>query len=207
MSIQWHKSTCPYCGLGCGLEVGIAEGKVKKVRSPEGHPVNHGRLCAIAGHLPTVFAAEDRLTQPLIRRDGRFIQVDWEEAINHVAQGFSRIIEQHGPSAVAFYGGAANLLEEYYLMNKLMKAAIGSNNLECSTRLCMASTAAGFLSTLGVDAPPACYDDIEKADLFFIAGSNMAVSVPVLFHRLLDARKTNQVKAIVVDPRRTETAA
>ncbi len=207
MSPQWHRSTCPYCGLGCGLEVGITEGKVEKIRPPKGHPVNHGRICAIAANLPAAFAAEQRLTQPMIRRDGELMPVTWGKAIEEVANGFRRVIEQHGPSAVAFYGGAANLLEEYYLMNKLMKASIGTNNLECSTRLCMASTAMGFVSTLGVDAPPTCYDDIEKSDLFFIAGNNMAVSVPTLFHRLQDARKNNNAKAIVVDPRRTRTAA
>ncbi len=132
---------------------GYCRGKVETVRSPEGHPVNHGRLCTIAGHLPEVFAAEERLTHPMIRRDGRLTPVDWEEAINYVAKGFRRVIEQHGPSAVAFYGGAANLLEEYYLMNKLMKAAIGSNNLECSTRLCMAKDRLSFVRA-GLEHPP-----------------------------------------------------
>lgn len=107
---------------------------------------------------------------------------------------------------MAFYGGAINLTEEYYIMNKLMRAAIGTNNVECSTRICMASTAVGLISTLGADALPTCYDDVDEADLFLIAGSNMAVSVPVMFRRMRAAIKRNNARVIVVDPRRTETA-
>ncbi len=205
MTVQWHKSTCPYCGLGCGLMVGVDEERIIGVRDIEDYPANRGDLCAIAAALPAVFEAEGRLTQPMLRRGGELKPVTWEEAIGHMAGEFRRIIAEHGPKAVAFYGGAANLTEEYYLMNKLMKACIGSNDLECSTRLCMASTAAGFLSTLGIDAPPTCYEDIEKADLFLIAGSNMAASVPVLFRRIKKAKEGNGAKVIAVDPRKTKT--
>ncbi|MCP4699820.1 MAG: molybdopterin-dependent oxidoreductase [Gammaproteobacteria bacterium] len=204
--MQWHKSTCPYCGLGCGLMVGVEQGKIADIQGMQGHPVNDGDICALAANLAPVFAASGRLTRPMIRREGELKPVSWDEAIDHVAGGLRRIIEEHGPDAIAFYGGAANLTEEYYLMNKLMKAAIGTNNVECSTRLCMSSTALGFISTLGADTPPACYADIEKADLFFIAGSNMAVSVPVLFRRIRAAKKQNNAKVIVIDPRRTKTA-
>ncbi len=207
MTSQWHKSTCPYCGLGCGLMVEVEENKVVKVRGMKGHPVNDGDICALAANLPPVFTAEGRLIRPMLRRNGELVPVDWNEAITHVAAELRRIIEEHGPGAVAFYGGAANLTEEYYLMNKLMKAAIGTNNVECSTRLCMASSAVGFISTLGADAPPTSYADIEEADLFFIAGNNMAVSLPILFRRVQAAKKKNGARVIVVDPRRTETAA
>ncbi|MCP4537177.1 MAG: molybdopterin-dependent oxidoreductase, partial [Chloroflexi bacterium] len=178
MTIQWKKSTCPYCGLGCGLMVGVEQGKVVQIRGMKGHPANDGDLCALPVNYPPIFDAEDRLTQPLIRRDGKLVPATWDEAIARVAGDLRRIIEEHGPNAVAFYGGAINLTEEYYLMNKLMKAAIGTNNMECSTRLCMASSAIGFVSTLGADAPPTSYTDIEKADLFLVAGSNMAISQP-----------------------------
>jgi ferredoxin-nitrate reductase len=204
---EWHKSTCPYCGIGCGLMVGVQGGTITEVRGMEGHPVNDGGRCALAVHLPSVFVTEDRLTEPLIRRDGALEPIGWDQAISHVAGEFQRIIGEHGPGAVAFYGGAANLTEEYYLMNKLMKGAIGTNNVECSTRLCMASSAMGFVSTLGADAPPTCYADIEEADLFFIAGNNMAVSLPIIFRRVRAAVRNNGAKIIVVDPRVTETAA
>ncbi len=206
MNVQWHKSTCPYCGIGCGLMVGVEDGKVVEVRGMEGHPVNDGGVCALSANLPGVFSAVDRLTHPLVRKDDKLVRVGWDEAISRVAGGFRRIIDEHGPGAVAFYGGAANLTEEYYLMNKLMKAAIGTNNVECSTRLCMASSAAGFVSTLGADAPPTCYADIEEADLFLIAGCNMAVSLPILFRRVEAAKEESDAKVIVVDPRVTKTA-
>ena len=207
MKMQWHKSTCPYCGLGCGLMVGVKQGMVAEIRGMKGHPTNNGATCSLPINYPPIFTDKDRLTQPMIRHDGELTNVTWEKAISYVATGFNRIIEKHGPGAVAFYGGAINLTEEYYLMNKLMKAAIGTNNMECSTRICMASSAMGFVSTLGADAPPTCYDDIEDADLFFIAGNNMAISVPVLFHRIRAAKKKNNAKVIVVDPCKTETTS
>jgi len=207
MSIQWHKSTCPYCGLGCGLMVGVEDGKVAQVRGMKDHPANKGDICVLPANYAPIFRDKDRLKQPMIRRDGELVPVTWEEAIHHVAAGFRQVIEKHGPKAVAFYGGAINLTEEYYLMNKLMKAAIGSNNMDCSTRLCMASTAIGFVSTLGADAPPTCYADVEEADLLLIGGNNMAVSMPVLFRRIRAARQNNDAKVIIIDPRRTETAA
>jgi ferredoxin-nitrate reductase len=202
-----HKSTCPYCGFGCGLLVEVCQDRIVQVRGMQEHPVNRGDICPMAASLPELFAAEGRLRSPLIRRDGQLVSVTWQEAVSHVAGRLSQVISEHGPSSVAFYGGAANLTEEYYLMNKLMKGAIGTNNVECSTRLCMASSAMGFTSTLGADAPPTCYGDIEDADLFFIAGSNMAVSLPVLFRRVQAAKEKNGAKVIVIDPRVTETAA
>lgn len=207
MAIQWKKSICPYCGIGCGLMVGIGNGTVVEVRGMKGYPANDGDICALPANSPLLFAADGRLTQPMIRRDNEFFPVNWDEAITHVAGELNRIIREHGPDAIAFYGSAANLLEEYYLMNKLMKASIGTNNVECTARLCMASSAMGFLSTLGADAPPTCYADIEYADLFFIAGNNMAVSLPVIFRRICAAQVKNHAKIIVVDPRRSETAS
>ena len=205
MTIEWHKSTCPYCGLGCGLMVGVEQGRVMKIRGMKGHPSNDGDICLLPLNYPPIFTDKDRLKQPMIRHNTQFFPVSWDKAIKYVADGFLKIIEKYGPDSVAFYGGAINLTEEYYLMNKLMKGAIGTNNLECSTRLCMASTAGGFISTLGADTPPTCYADVEHADLFFIAGCNMATSIPVMFRRIRAAKKKYGTKIIVVDPRRTET--
>ncbi len=206
MAVKWTKSTCPFCGLGCGLMVGVEQGTVVKVQGMKGHPVNDGDICALPANYPPMLNHEDRLKQPMIRQNSRLVPVTWEEAVIHVADGFRRVIEKHGAGAVAFYGGAINLTEEYYLMNKLMKASIGSNNVECSTRLCMASTAIGFVSTLGADAPPTCYADVDEADLFLFAGTNMAVSAPVMFRRIRSAQKKNNARVIVVDPRQTRTA-
>lgn len=206
MTIKWKKSICPYCGVGCGLMVGVDNGRVVEIEGIKGYPVNDGRICHLAESLPSVFDSEDRLTKPMIRRNGELEPAEWDETIAHTASNLKRIIDEHGPDSIAFYGGAINLNEEYYLINKLMKAAIGTNNVECSTRLCMSSTALGLISTIGIDGPPACYADIEEADLFFIAGSNMATSLPILFNRINNARKQNRTKVIVVDPRKTETS-
>lgn len=204
--IKWSKSTCPYCGFGCSLMVGVKQGRIVEIKGMKGHPVNDGQICALAANIPPIFSARGRLTRPMIRRGSELVPVTWKEAIDHTANELKRIINKYGPDSVAFYGGAANLSEEYYLMNKLMKGLIGTNNIECSTRLCMASTAAGFLSTIGADAPPTCYADIEEADLFFIAGNNMAHTVPVMFRRIIEAKEKNNARVIVVDPRRTRTS-
>ena len=206
METELKKSTCPYCGVGCGLDITVENGKVAKIKGSTEHPTNKGNMCLIAANLHKVFDSEGRLTQPLIRKNGELIPVKWQAALSYSTQKLFDIIRKYGASSVAFYGGAANLTEEYYLMNKLMKGVIGSNNLECSTRLCMASSAMGFVSTIGADAPPACYDDIEEADLFFIAGNNMAVTSPIIFRRVQAAKQNKKAKIIVVDPRKTPTA-
>lgn len=207
MAIKWKKSICPYCGTGCGLMVGVEDGNITCIKGMKDYPVNSGDICMLAKNIPAMFSAEGRLTKPLIRRSDKLETVEWDGAIGHIANEFKRIINKYGSNALAFYGGAANTVEEYYVINKLMKGFVGTNNVECSARLCMASTAIGFVSTIGVDAPPGCYDDIEKADLFFIAGCNMAVSIPIIFNRICSAKHKNKTKVIVVDPRKTATAA
>ncbi len=208
MGISWQKSTCPYCGYGCGVLVGMEEGKITQIKGLPDHPANFGKLCMLMLHYPPIFYDTHRLKYPLKRTNSEleFERISWDTAEKTISQDLLRIMKEYGPQAIAFYGGAINLTEEYYLMNKLMKGMIGSNNLECSTRICMASTAVGFISTFGLDAPPTCYEDIEEADLFFIAGINMAVSNSVLFNRILTAKRNNNAKIIVVDPRRTQTA-
>ncbi len=206
MTTTWHKSTCPFCGLGCGLQIGLDQGRITKVRGMKDHPVNKGDICRLPANYPSMLYHEDRLKHPMIKKDNTLTPVSWETAVSHVADRLKHLVDTHGPDAIAFYGGAINLTEEYYAMNKLMKAAIGSNNMECSTRICMASTAVGFISTLGADAPPNCYADIEEADLFLIAGSNMAISSPVMFRRIVKVKKKKGAKIIVIDPRKTKTA-
>lgn len=207
MITQWKKSTCPYCGIGCGVAVGVENGKVVNIHGVKNHPVNYGDTCTLIHNFPPLFAHRDRLAYPMIRHNDKLVPVTWDEAVHHTAGELYRITEKYGPDSIAFYGGAANFTEEYYLINKLLKGFLGTNNVECTSRLCMASTAMGFISTLGADAPPTCYADIEEADLFFIAGNNMAVSLPVLFRRICAAKNKNNAKIIVVDPRRSETAS
>ena len=200
------KATCLYCGFGCAIEIETAENRIKAIKGVKDYPANNGKLCRLAVNLPSVFNSPNRLKRPMIRYEKELQECDWEKALDWVAGGFKRILDKHGPDAMAFYGGATNLTEEYYVMNKLMKGGIGTNNMECSTRICMASSAAGFISVFGADAPPTCYEDIEITDCFLICGNNMAVSCPVLFNRLLEAKKRRGAGMIVVDPRRTPTA-
>jgi len=207
VTIEWKKTTCSYCGLGCGLMVCLDGGKVVDIKGMNGHPVNDGMICTLPANYAPVFEAEGRLSDPMIRRDGKLTSVNWDEAISHVADRLRGIIDKYGKNSIALHMGATCLNEEYYVANKFMKAAIGTNNIECTTRLCMSSSAMGFISTIGADAPPACYDDVEEADLIFIAGNNMAVSVPAIFARVRAAKEAKGTKIIVVDPRRTETAS
>jgi assimilatory nitrate reductase catalytic subunit len=221
MMTKETRSTCPYCGVGCGviiqsvskaLNSAIGEERfvdeVVGVRGDPDHPANFGRLCSKGSTLHLTAQplryAQARAKAPLISRE----QVLWETALDHCAKKFSDIIQKHGPDAVAFYVSGQLLTEDYYIFNKLAKGLIGTNNIDTNSRLCMSSAVAGYKQTLGADAPPACYDDIDDAQCLFIAGSNTAYAHPVLFRRIEDARKRNpQLKVVVVDPRRTDTSA
>ena len=200
------KSTCCYCGVGCGVVIGHEGGAIRSVRGDPEHPANFGRLCT-KGHAlaksaaPTLLGA--RLLHPEI--DGR--RASWDETLDHVAARFAKTIAEHGPDSVAFYISGQLLTEDYYVFNKLAKGLVGTNNVDTNSRLCMSSAVAGYKQTLGADAPPACYEDIDHASCLFIAGSNTAWAHPVLYRRIEDARARNpSLKTIVVDPRRTDTA-
>ncbi|HVS70461.1 MAG TPA: molybdopterin-dependent oxidoreductase [Phycisphaerae bacterium] len=205
------KSTCSYCGVGCGIDIlRHADGQLE-LRGDPSHPANRGMLCSKGRSLlHTVRATAPRLHFPAIR-SGRGAcpeRVSWAAAMAHVAAAFRRIVQTHGPDAVAFYISGQCLTEEYYLANKIVKGFLGTNNIDTNSRLCMSSAVAGYKATLGADAPPTCYEDIEQADTFLIAGANPAWCHPILFRRI-EARKeaAPDTAVIVVDPRRTATAS
>lgn len=203
------ESICPYCGVGCRLEFEGAPNSALKVRGVKDAPANFGRLCAKGALLGATIATEDRLTQPLLRsaRFGRWKAATWDAALGHIARKFQALIAQHGPDAVAFYGSGQLDTETAYLIGKLFKGTLHTNNTDSNSRLCMASAVAGYRTSLGSDGPPGCYDDIDRADAILISGSNMAEAHPVLFDRIRDARLLNpQLKIIVADPRKTATA-
>ncbi len=211
------RSTCPYCGVGCGVIIESRENQITGVRGDPEHPANFGRLCTKGStlHLTATPAVirNARLHAPAMRttRDAPRRRVSWDEALDHVADRFADIIATHGPDAVAFYISGQLLTEDYYVFNKIAKGLIGTNNVDTNSRLCMSSAVAGYKLTLGADAPPACYDDIDHADLLLIAGSNTAYAHPILYRRIEDARQRAlangaRIKTIVVDPRRTDTA-
>jgi assimilatory nitrate reductase catalytic subunit len=206
------KSTCCYCGVGCGVIIESDEGRITGVRGDPDHPANFGRLCtkgttlhltAASGTLPL------RALHPELRtgKSAPRSRLSWDAALDHAAKRFAAAIREHGPDSVAFYVSGQLLTEDYYVFNKLAKGLIGTNNIDTNSRLCMSSAVSGYKMTLGADAPPCAYEDIAQADCLFIAGSNAAWAHPVLFRRIEDAKKANpELKIIVVDPRRTDTA-
>ena len=208
------KSTCPYCGVGCGVIIESEGPQITGVRGDPEHPANFGRLCSKGSTLHLTASAaitqQVRLLQPMQRlRRGDAPQArSWDEALSATAVQLADIVQAHGADAVGFYISGQLLTEDYYVFNKLAKGLLGTNNIDTNSRLCMSSAVAGYKATLGADAPPACYDDLNHAQTVFVTGANPAWAHPVLFRRLEDARRANPAqKLIVVDPRRTETAA
>jgi assimilatory nitrate reductase catalytic subunit len=202
MAASAVRTTCPYCGVGCGI-IAKAFGEVNEVSGDDQHPANRGRLCSKAVQLGATLHQPGRLLSPRI--DGA--NVSWNEALDAVANRFAEFIEKHGPDAVAFYVSGQLLTEDYYVANKLMKGAIGSANIDTNSRLCMASSVVGYKRAFGSDTVPCGYDDVEQADLVVLVGSNLAWCHPVLYERLHSARqKASGPTLVVIDPRRTPTA-
>ncbi|MFZ5691173.1 MAG: molybdopterin-dependent oxidoreductase [Pseudomonadota bacterium] len=201
------RTTCPYCGVGCGI-LASPDGRGGAMISgdPE-HPANFGRLCSKGSALGETLALDTRLLHPMLRRpDGTFGRTNWDTALNKVADGFRRIIDSDGPDAIAFYLSGQLLTEDYYVANKLMKGFIGTANVDTNSRLCMASSVAGHRRAFGSDTVPGSYADLDQADLIVLVGSNAAWCHPVLFQRMVKNRRERGGKIVVIDPRRTATA-
>jgi assimilatory nitrate reductase catalytic subunit len=201
------RTTCPYCGVGCGLLTRVEpDGDVAISGDPE-HPANFGRICSKGAALGETLGLQSRLLHPMLRQaDGSLAQVDWPMALTAVADGFRRVLERHGPEAVAFYLSGQLLTEDYYVANKLMKGFIGSANVDTNSRLCMASAVAGHRRAFGADTVPGVYADLDQADLLVLVGSNTAWCHPVLFQRMLQNKRERGASIVVIDPRRTATA-
>ncbi len=206
-------STCPYCGVGCGVIIESEGAQITGVRGDPNHPANFGRLCTKGSTLHLTASApvtlQTRLLQPMrrLQRGATPEAIGWDAAIELAASKLAHIANTRGPDAIGLYISGQLLTEDYYAFNKLAKGLLGTNNIDTNSRLCMSSAVAGYKTTLGADAPPCSYEDLDHAQTVFIAGSNMAWAHPILFRRLEDARRANpQQKWIVVDPRRTETA-
>lgn len=184
--------------------------RIISVQGDSDHPANFGRLCTKGATLHLSARSDFRALHPELRRDRNEPRrtVSWEEALDHAAERFAATIRSHGPDSVAFYVSGQLLTEDYYVFNKLAKGLVGTNNIDTNSRLCMSSAAAGYKATLGADAPPACYEDVDFAECILIAGSNTAIAHPVLYRRIEAARAAHPaLKVIVIDPRRTDTAA
>ena len=204
------RSTCPYCGVGCGVIIEHDGKAISGVRGDPTHPANLGRLCTKGTTLHLTARPENRALVPELRPSKHLPRapVSWDAALDACADTFARVIREHGPDAVGFYISGQLLTEDYYVFNKLVKGLIGTNNVDTNSRLCMSSAVAGYKQTLGADAPPTCYEDLDLADVMLIAGSNMAFAHPVLYRRVEEAKakKGDGLKIIVVDPRKTDTA-
>jgi assimilatory nitrate reductase catalytic subunit len=195
------RTTCPYCGVGCGVLAQRSEGAVQIAGDPQ-HPANFGRLCSKGFALGETLSLEDRLLHPSVH--GR--RTSWDDALSYVAEGFLSTVRAHGPDSVAFYVSGQLLTEDYYVLNKLMKGFIGSANIDTNSRLCMASAVAGHKRAFGADVVPVCYEDLELADLIVLVGSNTAWCHPVLFQRIVQAKERRpEMRVVVIDPRRTPT--
>lgn len=209
-SLQHTKTTCCYCGVGCGVMAEHDGQRIVSVRGDTAHPANFGRLCTKGATLHLSARPENRLTHPERRttRGSRGERLDWSTALDEAAERFAAVIREHGPDAVAFYISGQLLTEDYYVFNKLAKGLIGTNNVDTNSRLCMSSAVAAYKQTLGADAPPCSYADIAHADCLLIAGGNPAYAHPIVYRRIEEARAANPaMKMIVVDPRRTDTAS
>ena len=205
------RSTCCYCGVGCGVLIHSEGERITGVEGDPDHPANFGRLCSKGRTLAeTARSLHGRVLQPELRghrhEDRR--AVDWGLALDTVSARLADIIARHGPDSVAFYISGQLLTEDYYVFNKLAKGLLGTNNIDTNSRLCMSSAVTGYKLAFGADGPPTCYEDLEHAKTVLFAGSNAAYAHPVLFRRLEEARERDpDVRWIVIDPRRTDTAA
>lgn len=203
---EWKKSVCRYCGTGCGVQLGLKDGKIVRVKGDaEAH--NKGVICIKGSTLMELPKLPNRQLFPQIRKNGKLERATWDEAMTLVANKFKSSIQSFGKDSVAFYGSGQLYTEESYTANKLFKAGIGTNNVDGNPRLCMASAAVGYVQTFGKDEPLGAYEDIDHAECFFIIGANPYECHPPLWERIMIRKKANpNVKIIVVDPRKTETA-
>jgi len=195
------QTTCPYCGVGCGISAKVDASLHRlKISGDATHPANFGRLCSKGSALGETVELKGRLLQPKVYGH----ETGWNPALDLVADTFSTLIKQYGANAVAIYGSGQLLTEDYYVANKLMKGFIGSGNMDTNSRLCMSSSVAGHKRAFGSDTVPGCYEDIEQAEMIVLIGSNAAWCHPVAFQRIRAAKEANpELKIVVIDPRRT----
>jgi len=206
--LDWKKAPCRYCGTGCGVKVGIKDGRAVAVRGDEANPVNRGMLCVKGYHLPAMLYGEDRLQYPMLRDENGsgWSRISWDEAIGLIASRFQEALDADGPESVAFYGSGQWGVHDGYAVTKWFRGGLRSNNVEPNARLCMASAVMGFMTQFQSDEPMGCYEDLEEGDDFVLWGNNMAEMHPVLFSRILANKRSNPgVRIIDIGTRRTPT--
>jgi assimilatory nitrate reductase catalytic subunit len=196
------KTTCPYCGVGCGIVATPDGSGGAMIEGDKDHPANFGRLCSKGSALGETLGLETRLLHPIVKG----ARATWDLALDYTASHLKKIIDTHGPDAVAFYLSGQLLSEDYYIANKLMKGFIGSANVDTNSRLCMSSSVAGHKRSFGSDTVPGCYEDLDEGDLFVLTGSNAAWCHPILYQRMIKAQETRGAQLINIDPRRTASS-
>lgn len=200
---QWVKTTCGYCSVGCGMMIGLRDGRAVTVRGDANHPVNLGKLCpkGLAEHY--VLEAENRATHPLLRRNGVLERAPWDDAIRIMAEKFGSVADRYGPQAVGVISTGQLVTEEFYTLGKLVQLGMGTSNFDGNTTLCMSTAVSGYKRSFGSDGPPGAYEDMTKADVVLLIGANIAENHPILCQHL-DANPSKTL--IVADPRVTKTA-
>jgi assimilatory nitrate reductase catalytic subunit len=206
LTLRATSTTCPYCGVGCGVLATPDGSGGAAISGDPSHPANLGRLCSKGSALGETVGLENRLLYPMVRcSKGTMERVAWTDALDHIAHRFAHIVARDGPNAVAFYLSGQLLTEDYYVANKLMKGFIGSANVDTNSRLCMASSVAGHRRAFGADTVPGVYEDLDEADLLVLVGSNAAWCHPVLFQRMIANKQRRGARIVVIDPRKTDT--
>src|ERR1700724_1090741 len=201
------RTTCPYCGVGCGILAAVDRQGDATLFGDPAHPANFGRLCSKGSALGETLSLDQRLLPPMFRQpEGSLARTDWDTALAKVANGLRTIVDRDGPNAIAFYLSGQLLTEDYYAANKLMKGFLGSSNVDTNSRLCMASSVAGHRRAFGADVVPGIYRDLDEADLIVLVGSNAAWCHPVLYQRMIAAKNERGTRLVVIDRRRTATA-
>lgn len=196
------RTTCPYCGVGCGISAAVSGERTVSIAGDKDHPANFGKLCSKGTHLGETVGLEGRLLHPMIGES----RASWDEALDEVATRLAACVTQHGPESVAFYVSGQLLTEDYYAVNKLAKGFIGTPHIDTNSRLCMASAVSAHNRAFGEDIVPCSYEDLDCADLIVLVGSNTAWCHPVIWQRIEQARERRGTKLVVIDPRLTETA-
>jgi len=200
---RWISTTCGYCSVGCGMFIGVKDGRAVSVRGNPAHPVNHGLLCPKGLSEHDTIAADNRAQYPLLKRNGRFGRVSWQEALGTMSSAFRAVQAEHGAGAVGVISTGQLVTEEFYTLGKLVQLGLGTTNYDGNTTLCMSTAVAGYKRSFGSDGPPGAYDDFEQADVILLIGANIADNHPILCRRL---EANPSATLIVVDPRVTKTA-
>lgn len=201
---KWVKSTCGYCGVGCGLYIGIKDNIATYTKGDPTHEVNFGTLCPKGLSEHYMLYASNRVLNPKIKKSSKLVDVSWDEAYKKVAKEFKRIQKEHGDSSVAVISTGQLLTEEFYALGKFVQLGLNSRNYDGNTTLCMSSAVMGYKQSFGSDGPVASYEDIAKAETIFVIGANLADNHPIIVHHLMKNRKNKKI--VVIDPRRTKTA-